>query len=186
MKHLKWTVISLALVPALLYAGDRIHVEEQYLLAKRRAGLIEIGMTVDDLLMRFNRSDIKLVDLNLLGKFTPAIEIYLGGTARRSIASVTAEIGWRKEFNVTRITVYDARFRTDRGIGVGSTLGDIKKSYKISRVTSAGSNLVAVVGKLRMDFILKLDLASIPQQFFKTGGLYLLPDNLEVVSIIVN
>lgn len=186
MKRFKWLAILPLIIPAAVGAAEKVYVEEQFLLQKRQAGLIEIGMTIDDLLIRFNRSEIKLVDLNLLGKFTPAIEISIGATGPRAGASAVVEISWRKDFIVSRISVYDRRFLTDRGVGVGATLGDLKKHYSISRVTSAGSNLVAVVNKLKIDFVLKADLNSIPSQFFKTGGIYLLPDNLEIVSIIMN
>src|SRR3989442_7592263 len=48
-----------------------------FLLAPGRAGALEIGLPVDSVLRVFRRDRVRLVDLQLEGHFTPAIEVVL-------------------------------------------------------------------------------------------------------------
>ncbi len=68
---------------------------------------------------------------------------------------MVAEIqGKQSEFIISRVQVYDLRFRTDKGIGVGSTLGYIRKNYKIDSIDFGEGSLYAWVKQIGMSFAL--------------------------------
>lgn len=123
------------------------------------------------------------MDRYLEGFFTPAIEIYL--TRNRKLRpSLLAEIvGERSTFVVGRITVYDSRFKTDKGIGVGSTLGEIRRDYKVDSIGFGEGPLFAHVEQFGMSFA--LDYARPPREWYSTHNPKLIPDTARVVSILL-
>jgi hypothetical protein len=145
--------------------------------------LLEIGITVDDLYSKYDRKLTKLVDLYLEGTFSPALEIYLNESEKKA-PSLVAEIVWRKDWVIWRINVYDERFKTDKGIGVGSTLDDIRKSYKVDWITFGEVGFFARVKEIGMSFA--LDIVNIPRKWHKTGNQNLIPDSTKVIWVLIN
>jgi hypothetical protein len=124
-----------------------------YVLATGRAGRIELGMSVDDVYRFFGKDNVHLVDLFKEGLFSPALEITLAGAAVTP-AVVTDISEWPcGEFSVLGIDVRDSRFRTKDGFGVGSTAGDLRRSYPFQISEEEGAH-AAVVKALQMSFSL--------------------------------
>ena len=107
----------------------------EFLVSEGKAGAIEVGMSVDEVLGAFGKERVRLVDLNKEGYFTPAIEIDIPGSGVRApiVADITA--GPCGGFSLRGITVRDPRFRTADGLGVGSTLAELqrRRSVRVSR-----------------------------------------------------
>jgi hypothetical protein len=103
---------------------------EQFLLARGRAGYLELGQSGDDVYGRFGRENVRLVDTFAEGTFTPALEVRLDDRAARPALVARLEGEPCGRITVWGISVYDGRFRTSDGLGVGSTLGDIRKRFK--------------------------------------------------------
>jgi hypothetical protein len=127
-------VVTLTAVVGLQVLNAQTPTNE-FLISEGKAGPIEVGMPVDDVLQVYGRERIRIVDLNREGFFTPAIEIDVPGSSVR--AALIADIReWPcATFSVTGIRVRDPRFRTADGFGVGSTLAEIqrRKTVRISR-----------------------------------------------------
>jgi len=124
-----------------------------YVLAAGRAGGIELGTSVDDLYRLFGKDSVHLVDLFKEGMFSPALEITLDG-ATMTPAIVTDIREWPcGEFSVWGISVRDSRFRTSDGFGVGSTAGELRRSYPFEISEAEGAH-AAVVKALQMSFSL--------------------------------
>jgi len=184
MRDSKVLFCLLVVFAVLLGAEEKPKDSNDFLLSKYKAWSIEIGMTIDALYTKYARESTNLVDLYLEGTFSPAVEIYLSGKEKKNRPSVVAEIGCQNGFVVWRINVYDKRFRTDKGIGVGSTLGDIRKSYKVDWIAFGEGLLFARVEEIGMSFA--LDIVKVPPKWYETRDQNLIPDSAKVVSVLID
>lgn len=107
-------------------------------------------MPIDQVYLLFDRKQSRLVDLQLEGEFSPAMEISLpGGSVSPSLVVQFRE--WPcSVFAISGITVRDPRFRTAEGIGVGSTLREMKRQYSVVLSREEGAH--AVVLKKHLTF----------------------------------
>lgn len=154
-----------------------------YLLSKGKAGPISSGMTVDELYAKVGRTNTKLVDLQLEGFFSPAIELYLNPNQRTKPSLVAEITGQYSTFRIDRVTINDPRFKTVNGIGIGSTLGEIRHNYKVDWIGFCEGPLCARVEQLGMTFA--LDFAHPPRKWYKTNNPALIPNSAKVVWILV-
>lgn len=135
-------------------------------------------MTAEEVEAAFGKAATRRIDLKLEGMPSLAIEIRLG---KRTKPSLVAELEGGK---VYRVGVRDERFKSKEGIGVGSTLGDIRKVYAVSGIDvgEGPGNLFAIVNEVGMSF--RLDPEP-PGAWYKTKDQHLIPDLSKVVEILV-
>jgi hypothetical protein len=189
MKNLRPLVFLLALFLT-LSGTETVKAKNNFLLSKQKAGLIEIGMSVDALYSRYKRKSTKLVDLYIEGMFSPALEIYLNDKEEETKYSLVAEIGWGSSshtnsgFIVSRIQVYDEVFKTEKGIAVGSSLGELRNHYKVNWIEFGEGGLIARINELDMSFV--LFLIDIPEEWYMTRDQEIIPDSVKIISIFMN
>ncbi|MCK4233308.1 hypothetical protein KAX75_02700 [candidate division WOR-3 bacterium] len=189
MKNLTVLFLLFLLLP-ILVSAETPYVKKNFLLSKNKAGRIEIGMTIDNLYSKYNKKLTKLVDLYLEGMFSPALEIYLSKEeGEENKPSLVAEIGFnsqssKNEFIVSRINVYDNAFKTEKGVGVGSTLGELRNAHQVNWIEFGESGLIARVNELEMSFV--LFLINIPEQWYLTRDMELIPDSVKILSVLMN
>ena len=104
-------------------------LETSFLVAPGIVGSFENGMNVDEALLIAGPGQSKLVDLQSEGMFSPALEIRLDPDQKEP--SLIASIRWPcSRFSIYGISVQDPRYRTKEGLGVGSTLGELRRYFK--------------------------------------------------------
>lgn len=123
-----------------------------------------------------------LVDLYLEGMFSPALAIY-AEKGSRDKPSLVAEIGWQNNWVVSRLLVYDPKFKTRNGLGVGSTLAELRKTYRVKEIAQAEGDIFAVVEELKMSF--SLDKQRLPKDYVKTGDPRLIPATTRVKAVLL-
>src|SRR5579871_5141204 len=110
-------------------------------LSRGKSGNLRIGMTVDEVYRQLGAdNNVRLVDLQNEGFFTPALEIDLPGSGLKP--SLVAEVSCRNgspphdaapegqsPFVVSQLVVYDPGFGTSDGLGVDSNFGDLRRLY---------------------------------------------------------
>jgi hypothetical protein len=168
--------IRLLLTAAVLQSATSFaQLTTDFTLARGRVGPLRDGMTIEQITKLFGPQRVKEVDLHLEGESTPALEIRLDNpmTAR---ASITAEYRPQPDgsLRVWRVNVFDRRFRTADGLGVGSTLGEIRAHHEVQILVGEGI-VVAHVDELDMSF--NFGLTWYPSTH--------LPASARVVSVLV-
>ena len=153
-----------------------------FILSRGEAGPVKTGMTVDQLYATVGRDTTKLSDEHLEGFFAPVIQIYLPGGQGIRPSLIAEVVAGSAAFAVGRITVYDPRFKTSKGIGVGSTLGQIRRNYKVDWIGFGEGPLFARVQQLGMSFALD---AKPPPKWYETHSPKLVSNNAKVVFIVL-
>ncbi len=185
--HARLSVLLLLLLFLSSVGFRQSDSREDLSLSKGKAGHIEVGMTIDSVYRRYERRLVQLVDLDSMGSFSPALEIYRETSGDDDDPSLVIEIDQSKdgEWIVWRITVYDSNFETVAGVGVTSTLRSLRKAHKVASIVSGEGGLYALVPDLGMSFGLDIPFADIPREWNETGNQSLIPDGTKVSVILV-
>jgi hypothetical protein len=164
----------------LVFSISSVAADNDFLLTPGKAGPIEIGMDVDALYMRIGRDRTKLVDKFLEGYFTPVLEIYLDGSENNK-PPMEALLSWG--YTVDSIVVNDPRFKTAEDIGIGSSLGEIRKQYDVDSIGFGEGPLCAIVKQIGMTFA--LDFFKVPPAWDRTRDPRLIPDSAKVTLVFL-
>lgn len=99
-----------------------------WLVTQTRAGKIRLGMTVDELYDAYGKDYVRLVDLFAEGMFTPAVRLYTDPTSDEPIAEALIN-QFCGQFRLTRIVVLGPQFKMREGLGVGSTVAQVRRRF---------------------------------------------------------
>jgi hypothetical protein len=149
-----------------------------FLLESGKAGSFEVGATADEIYSLAGRDNVRLVPLFKEGMFEPALEVQLTGSSTRP--SMVARIReWPcAQFSVWGLEVRDRRFRTREGIGIGSTLGELRRHYKVEMGGIESGNSSAIVPSM-MNISFVLDAIDAPGDLSKVKSIWMSSDPKE-------
>jgi hypothetical protein len=142
------TTLFLALGAAVSGAQQRAATQQSsdaFVLERGRAGQFELGMTADEVYRAARQQYVRLVATFPEGMFQPVLQIEIQGS--EATPALTAPIReWPcAGFAIWGISVHDARFRTKDGLGVGSTLGDLRRVDSAAKVSGVMTDSGPVV-----------------------------------------
>jgi len=120
--------------------------ETEYVLQKGGVNNVTIGMSVNDLYSIVGKENTQLKDLYLEGLFSPAIELVQ--------PLIICEIECQ---NIWRIRVYDKSIRTGNGLGIGSTIRELREKYPSSEILEGEGEVFIYIEELKMSFALALN-----------------------------
>ncbi len=141
---------------------------------------VKVGMSVESFLKIVKgKRTVKKEKMSSEGEEYNIYNVYKDG---KLMYSVEPECG--KTCKVWRISVYTKEFKTGKGIGVGSTLADIKKNYTVTDISTEGEGELAVfVKETEMTFF--LDSSKVPPGWWRNRTLKTLNDKILVINRIL-
>ena len=86
---------------------------------------------------------------------------------------------------VDRIWVYGTKFKTEKGIGVGSTLAEIKSKYHVESISTEGEGGLSVTVK-EISVGIIMDNSKLPENWWDKMENKKIPENLPIEEIIIN
>ena len=86
---------------------------------------------------------------------------------------------------VDRIWVYGTKFKTEKGIGVGSTLAEIKSKYQVESISTEGEGGLSVTVK-EISVGIIMDNSKLPDNWWDKMENKKIPENLPIEEIIIN
>jgi hypothetical protein len=149
------------------------------LIEPHRIGKVAVGALAEDVYEAFSPDQRRLVDLGLEGQLSPALELTFPGGARRF--SVVAELECTRELTVWRIYVRDPAFRTAKGIGVGSTVAQLRAAYALGPFSTEEGGAGVVVESLSATF--ELDQSRVDLTHVRTAAE--LPGAVKVIGVLL-
>ncbi len=154
----------------------------QFVLASGYAGNIGVGKSIDPLYKEFGQKAVTDGEEYLSGRIYPVLKANNKSTGALSLTVFFAK-GKENQKIVTAVHVYDQRYKTSDGIGVGATLGDLRRAGVSSVHYTDALYAVSRDGKIRFELDISAD--SIPIAWINSGDEKSLPDNMKIKSIYI-
>ncbi|MFN3405065.1 MAG: hypothetical protein ACK40G_13270 [Cytophagaceae bacterium] len=151
-------------------------VSEEYRISKEQAGYAKIDMTIEELNTFYNKTKIRQASYSLDGQSYQAYFIKTNSDS----SALRIEPVCNKDCRIYRIKISDPSYKTKTGIGVGSTIADIKKYHLIDSIESTEEGPGVRVERLGLTFL--LDPLTLPGNLVKET----LPEEAKVSGIIIS
>lgn len=149
-----------------------------YTIQNENAGLFRIGITqdkVEELALQYNNVTVEEIDLFTEGMPAPALELTFD-----SGETVILEIS-EGDQTVYRIEIYSDLFKTEEGIGTGSSYDDLENNYSFDGVVwGDGGNPLVIVEESSLSFMLE------PGDWWQMGDVEgEIPGDTEITAVIL-
>lgn len=129
-----------------------------FVIERARAGFLELGEPIEDVYSSMGKERVRLVPEFPEGMFTPRLHIDLpGATVSPAIVAEIREAPCPR-FSLWSLDVRDPRFRTREGLGIGSTLREIQRFYKV-KIGSAEGRTYTIANETGLSFQLSTMVA---------------------------
>jgi hypothetical protein len=153
------------------------------LLSAGKAGYMQVGKSVESLYQYYDKTTVvQGVDYSE-GRPYPVVKVYTDGRDKPSMVGSVRISNQGQQQTIDGIHIYDERFKTDKGIGLNSTLGDLRRAGAFTSIKHADESLYAV-GK-GMTFELNITLNDLPTEWLQNGDPNSLPDSMTIKSIVL-
>lgn len=154
----------------------------QFGLASGYAGNLGVGKSVEPLYQEFGQQAVTDGEEFFSGRIYPVLKAYDKSTGALSLTVFFAKNKDGQKV-VTAIHVFDKRYKTSNGIGVGGTLGELRRAGVASIQYTDGLYAITRDGKMRYE--LDISAEAIPIAWINGGDEKTLPDAMKIKSIYI-
>lgn len=156
----------------------------EFTLATGYAGAIGVGTSVDHLYQQFGKQAVSPGEEFFAGRTYPVLRAYAGQEKAPALTVYFALNKQTEDKIITAIRVFDDRYKTTQGIGVGTTLGELRQTGTLSSIQYTDIlYATARDGKIRYELDLSTD--NMPIAWLNSGDTNTLPDNMKIKSIFI-
>jgi len=176
----KILLFSLIILMAVVVSAQR-YSDSTWIIGEGHIGKISINMVEQKLSSLFTAEQIKKEEKTDNDDIYSIINISLKGESKTALELETMCMD---VCLISRISLYSDKYKTVKGIGIGSTMGDIKKNYSISAIRGGEKGIMVYVDDLpQTEFIMNVPkVRAIVDKVYKTMDI---PDDskIEMVSM---
>lgn len=131
---------------------EPVNPEDSFLIARNQIGPIQRGMTVKQLRAVLPEDRVKkLASREELSSET-ADNYYVYGDSTQLLFIISPQRKNDETSRISRVIIKDDRFNTRSGIGLHSTVGEIRKAYPDSEIVPSVDNIVLYIKELDANF----------------------------------
>ena len=140
------------IIAFLAYAVPCTAQDSEWRLSTGRAGRVHVGMPVESLYTFFGHGSVRPIAQFGEGQFSLALQVYDRAETGHPllVARVSEFCG---NYLVTGIEVLSPQFRTSTGVGVGSSVADIRRAYPEAR-HNIENHPSFIVSRLHLTFMI--------------------------------
>ena len=162
--------------------AQALPVQSAVVIRQHQVGQVLIGAPAQSIYATF-RGRSRLIDLALEGHLAPALELSFPETLVN--AGVVAELVPRgSDLVVWRIAVTNPNVRTVKGLGVGSSVAQLRSAYRITGVGSGEGRVFVMVEELSASFELDTSGAG-GDALWKIRDPQQVPGDVKITSVLI-
>jgi hypothetical protein len=157
-----------------------IEVPDEFAISKERAGNLTIDMPINNIFSYYNKANISKSVYTSEGQ---KYEAYFIKTSRDTSRYLRIDPICSDSCKIWRIKVSDKRYKTRSGLGIGSSVGEIKSYHFIDWVGNTPDG--PAFGLERLGIIFLIDSTGLSPSMRKDMDLENLADSTKVTGIVI-
>lgn len=126
--------------------------KEEFLIAPNQVGLIKKGMTIKDLSTIFPENQIKKIKTKSELTADATDNFYVYDKQNRLLLIASPKTKNDEGSKITRIVIKDKRYQTPKGIGLQSTVGEIRNAYENTDFIPSLDEIILFVPEIDANF----------------------------------
>ncbi len=157
-----------------------IEVPDEYAISKERVGHLTIDMPIENIFTYYDKSQVNKSAITSEGQ---KFEAYFIKTSRDTSRYLRIDPICTDSCKIWRIKVYDRRYKTRSGLGIGSKVGEIKSYHYIDWAGNTEDGPAFGLERLGITFL--LDSTSLPASARGNIDIETLSDSAKVAGILI-
>lgn len=126
--------------------------EQEFLLSPNKVGAIKKGMTIKDLYNLFSEKQIKKIKTKSELTADAADNFYVYDSQNHLLLIASPQLKNDEGSKINRIVVKDKRYKTEKGIGLESNVGQIRNSYENTDFIPSVNEIILFVPEIDANF----------------------------------